>query len=62
MVAGPAAPAVMRSQVQAAVAVATGSPLAVQAITVLLLLALGFAYFWFLGSKKASGLPRTSKS
>ncbi|WP_354349983.1 hypothetical protein [Pseudarthrobacter sp. PvP090] len=52
----------MKSQVQAAVAVATGSPLAVQAITVVFLLGLGYAYFRFLGSKKVSGSPGTGKS
>jgi hypothetical protein len=44
------------------VAVATGSPLAVQAITVLVLLGLGFVYFRFISTKKATGLPRTRKS
>ena len=47
----------VKSEVQAAVAVATGSPLAVQAITVLVLLGLGFAYFRFIGSKKVTGVP-----
>ena len=47
-------PAVMQAQIQAAVAAATGSPLAVQLITVLILLAAGFAYFRFLGGKSAS--------
>ncbi len=45
----------VKSEVQAAVAVATGSPLAVQAITVLILLGLGFAYFRFIGSKRVTG-------
>jgi hypothetical protein len=44
----------MQAQIQAAVAVATGSPLAVQVITVLILLAAGLAYFRFLGGKSAS--------
>ncbi|WP_018773503.1 MULTISPECIES: hypothetical protein [unclassified Arthrobacter] len=52
----------VKSEVQAAVAVATGSPLAVQAITVLVLLGMGFAYFRFIGSKKVTGVPRTGKS
>jgi hypothetical protein len=52
----------MKSQVQAAVAVATGSPLAVQAATVVFLLALGYAYFRFLGSKKVDGSLGTGKS
>ena len=47
-------PAVMQAQIQSAVAVATGSPLAVQVMTVLILLAAGFAYFRFLGGKSAS--------
>jgi hypothetical protein len=55
-------PVMVKSEVQAAVAVATGSPLAVQAITVLVLLGLGFVYFRFISSKKATGLPRTRKS
>ena len=45
---------VVQAQVQAAVAVATGSPLAVQVLTVLVLLAAGFAYFRFLGGKSSS--------
>lgn len=45
---------VMKAEVQAAVAVATGSPLAVQALTVLILLGSGFVYFRFLGGQKLS--------
>ena len=52
----------VKSKVQAAVAVATGSPLAVQAITVLVLLGMGFAYFRFIGSKKVAGVPRRPAS
>jgi hypothetical protein len=44
-------PAVMKSEIQAAVAVATGSPLVVQMITVFLLLGAGFFYFRFLAGK-----------
>lgn len=58
----PASELVMNSQVQAAVAVATGSPLAVQVITVLFLLGLGYAYFRFIGAKKVSGAPGAGKS
>jgi hypothetical protein len=46
-------PVIMKSEVQAVVAAATGSPLVVQLITVLILLGVGFAYFRFLGSKRA---------
>jgi hypothetical protein len=42
--------------------VASGSPLIVQALTVLILLGLGVAYFRFLGSKRISGAARTGKS
>ena len=38
-------------EVKAAVAVATGSPLGIQLITVLILLGAGLAYFRFLGGK-----------
>ncbi|WP_427130779.1 hypothetical protein [Pseudarthrobacter sp. S9] len=41
----------VKTQIQAAVAVATGSPLAVQVLVVLGLLAAGFAYFRFLDGK-----------
>ncbi|HSL36941.1 MAG TPA: hypothetical protein VK883_08935 [Arthrobacter sp.] len=51
----------MQTQIQAAVAVATGSPLAVQLITVLILLAAGFAYFRFLGGKSASFASRAGE-
>jgi hypothetical protein len=41
----------MKSEIQAAVAVATGSPLVVQLVTVLILLGVGFFYFRFLAGK-----------
>ncbi|QYF89872.1 hypothetical protein [Arthrobacter sp. PAMC25284] len=52
----------VKAEVQAAVAVATGSPLAVQVFTAMFLIGLGVAYFRFLGSKKPNGTPRTGKS
>jgi hypothetical protein len=42
---------VVQAQIQAAVAVATGSPLVVQVATVLVLLGAGLAYFRFLGGR-----------
>jgi hypothetical protein len=52
VIATPSEPPVMvKSEVQAAVAVATGSPLGIQLITVLILLGAGLAYFRFLGGK-----------
>ena len=52
MIATPSEPPVMvKSEVKAAVAVATGSPLGIQLITVLILLGAGLAYFRFLGGK-----------
>lgn len=59
--AGKSAP-VVQSDVRAAMAVATGSPMAVQAATVLFLLALGFAYFRFLGTRKIGRSPNAGKS
>jgi hypothetical protein len=41
--------------------VATGSPLGVQLITVLVLLAVGFCYFRFLGSKSGHPAARPGK-
>lgn len=49
------------SPVQAVVAVATGSPLGVQLLTVALLLAAGFAYFRVLGSKGMRTPSRSAK-
>ena len=57
----PVSELIMKSQVQAAVAVATGSPLAVQMITILILLAAGFAYFRFVGSKSRHPAGRAGK-
>ena len=56
------APLIGKAEVQAAVAVATGSPLVVQVLTVAFLMGLGVAYFRFLGSRKFNGTPRTGKS
>jgi hypothetical protein len=47
----PVPPIVAQAQIQAAVAVATGSPLVVQLITVVILLGAGFAYFRFLDGR-----------
>ncbi|MET3919897.1 hypothetical protein ABIB26_000817 [Arthrobacter sp. UYEF20] len=54
-------PAVMKSEIQAAVAVATGSPLVVQLITVLILLGAGLLYFRFLAGKSPSIATKPSK-
>jgi hypothetical protein len=51
----------MATQVQAAVAVATGSPLVVQLITVFILLGAGVFYFRFLAGKTPSYAARASK-
>ncbi|WP_260982369.1 hypothetical protein [Arthrobacter sp. U41] len=42
-------------------ATATGSPLSVQIVTVLILLGLGFAYFRFLGGKSRGLAARAGK-
>ena len=52
----------VKSEVQAAVAVATGSPLAVQSVALLVLLGLGFAYFRFLGGKKPQRFRQARES
>jgi hypothetical protein len=51
----------VKSEVQAAVAVATGSPLGVQLITVLILLGAGLAYFRFLAGRSPIGSARAGK-
>lgn len=56
-----APPAMMKSEIQAAVAVATGSPLVVQLITVMILLAAGLLYFRFLAGKSPSIAAKASK-
>ncbi|WP_157360877.1 hypothetical protein [Arthrobacter sp. EPSL27] len=50
-----------QTQIQSAVAVATGSSVAVQALTVLVLLAAGYAYFRFLGGRAPGVASRTRK-
>lgn len=54
-------PAMGQTQIQSAVAVATGSSVAVQALTVLVLLAAGYAYFRFLGGRAPGVASRTRK-
>ena len=51
----------VKSEVQAAVAVATGSPLGIQLITVLILLGAGLAYFRFLGGKTIASPAKAGK-
>jgi hypothetical protein len=51
----------MKTQVQAAVAVATGSPLGVQLVTVLVLLTAGLLYFRFLAGKAPGYTAKASK-
>jgi len=55
-------PAAAATEIQAAaVAIATGSPLGVQILTVLILLAAGFGYFRFLGAKSGTASARNGK-
>ncbi|WP_167467914.1 hypothetical protein [Arthrobacter oryzae] len=51
----------VKPEIQAAVAVATGSPLGVQLITVLILLGAGLAYFRFLGGKSQNSPVKAGK-
>jgi predicted tellurium resistance membrane protein TerC len=51
----------VKPEVQAAVAVATGSPLVVQLLVALGLLGIGLAYFRFLGGKSHSVTVKTGK-
>jgi len=62
VIATPSEPPVMvKSEVQAAVAVATGSPLVVQLLVVMGLLGVGLAYFRFLGGKSHSVSVKAGK-
>jgi hypothetical protein len=55
------APAALTSELQAGVAAVTGSPPGVQMLTVLILLAAGYGYFRFMGSKTGIAPKRSAK-